>query len=91
MDDNLSAYFLDTQANIDASAIDWKKEIQNIQKKIKTETVFLEKSQYKLKNNGFLKQAPKEIVSELKEKVVSTEKTLAALKKKIIDLEKYVD
>ena len=85
---NLSTYFLDTQVSIDASALDWKKEIQNIQKKIKTETVFLEKSQHKLTNNGFLSQAPKKIVSELKEKVVSTEKNIAALKKKIIDLEK---
>jgi len=87
----LSAYFHDTQVYIDASALDWEKEIENVQKKIKTETVFLEKSKYKLKNNGFLNQAPEEIVSKLKKKVVATEKTLAALENKILDLEKNIN
>jgi len=86
--DTLSAYFKDTLASIEAAALDWKKEIETLQKKLKTESVFVEKSRNKLDNPGFLNQAPGKVVSELRDKVSSTEKTLEALKQQILELEK---
>jgi valyl-tRNA synthetase len=86
--DTLSAYFQDTLASIEAAALDWKKEIEALQKKLKTESGFVEKSRSKLDNPGFLKQAPEKIVSELQDKVSATEKTLEALNQQILELEK---
>ena len=86
--DILSAYFQDTLASIEAAALDWKKEIEALQKKLKTESGFVEKSRNKLDNPGFLKQAPEKIVSELQDKVSATEKTLEALNQQILELEK---
>ena len=86
--DTLSAYFQDTLASIEAAALDWKKEIEALQKKLKTESGFVEKSRNKLVNPGFLKQAPEKIVSELQDKVSATEKTLEALNQQILELEK---
>ena len=86
--DTLSAYFKDTLASIEAAALDWKKEIETLQKKLKTESVFVEKSRNKLDNPGFLMQAPVRVVSELQDKVSATEKTLSALKLQIQELEK---
>jgi valyl-tRNA synthetase len=73
--DTLSAYFQE-------------KEIETLQKKLKTESDFVKKSCSKLDNPGFLKQAPEKVVSELRDKVVATEKTLSALKQQILELEK---
>ena len=52
------------------------------------ETDFLSKSQKKLNNVVFLKKAPEKIVSELRGKVISTEKKVFALKKRLMYLEK---
>ena len=68
--------------------MDWKKEIQTLQKKFKSESGFVEKSRNKLDNPGFLSKAPEKVVSELRKKVIDTEKTLKALKQQIRDLEK---
>ena len=86
--DMLSVYFRDTLASIGASVLDWKKEIESLQKKLKTESGFVQKSRSKLDNPGFLKQAPEKVVTELREKVGATEKTLSALKQQIFALEK---
>ena len=48
----------------------------------------MEKSKKKLSNPGFLSNAPEKIVTELRKKVIDTEKTLKALKQQIRDLEK---
>jgi valyl-tRNA synthetase len=89
--DNLGAYFNETLASIEASAVDWKKEIESLQKKLKTESGFVEKSLKKLKNPGFLDKAPEKVIIELREKVASTEKTLEALKLQIHELDKLVE
>ena len=81
-------YFYETFASIDATFVDWKKEIQTLQKKFKSESGFVEKSRNKLDNPGFLSNAPEKVVTELRKKVIDTEKTLKALKKQIRDLEK---
>jgi len=81
------AYFHDTFASIDATFVDWKKEIQTLQKKFKSESGFVEKSRNKLDNPGFLSNAPEKVVTELRKKVIDTEKTLKALKQQIRDLE----
>ena len=87
--DDLISYFHETHLSIGASLIDRGKEIDIIKAKIKSETEFLIKSQNKLKNDGFLKKAPKKIVLELREKVLSTEKIVFELKKRLLDLEKH--
>ena len=86
--EDLSSYFKDTLVSIDASLFDLKNEIDMIKKKIKMETDFLSKSQKKLNNVVFLKKAPEKIVSELRGKVISTEKKVFALKKRLMYLEK---
>ena len=86
--DTLGAYFQDTLASIEASSVDWKKEIEALQKKQAAESIFVEKSRKKLDNPGFLNKAPEQVVSELREKVTATEKTLQALKQQILELEK---
>ena len=86
--DLLGAYFHGTYASIDATAVDWKKEIATLQKKFNTESGFVKKSRNKLDNPGFLTNAPEKVVTELREKVNDTEKTLDALKQQIRDLEK---
>ena len=89
--DNLGVYFNETLASIEASAVDWKKEIESLQKKLETESGFVEKSLKKLKNPGFLNKAPEKVIIELREKVASTEKTLEALKLQIHELDKLVE
>ena len=89
--DNLGVYFNETLASIEASAVDWKKEIESLQKKLETESGFVEKSFKKLKNPGFLNKAPEKVIVELREKVSSTEKTLEALKLQIHELDKLVE
>ena len=81
-------YFIETFASIDATFIDWEKEIQTLQKKFKLESVFVEKSRKKLDNPGFLSNAPEKIVTELRKKIIDKEKILKALKHQIRDLEK---
>ena len=81
-------YFHETFASIDATFVDWKKEIETLQKKFKSESDFVEKSRNKLDNPGFQSNAPEKVVTDLKQKVIDTEKTLKALKKQIRDLEK---
>ena len=81
-------YFHETFASIDATIVDWKKEIQTLKKKFKSESSFLEISKKKLNNSGFLSNAPEKIVKELREKIVDTEKTLNSLKQQILDFEK---
>jgi len=82
------AYFNETFASIDATFVDWKKEIQALQKKFESESGFVEKSRKKLDNHGFLSNAPEKVVADLRKKVIDIEKTLMALKKQIRDLEK---
>ena len=62
-----------------------------MQKKQNTESGFVEKSLKKLNNSDFLKKAPENVVSELREKVTSTEKTLEALRVQIQELEKLME
>ncbi len=81
-------YFNETFASIDANFVDWGKEIQTLQKKFKSESGFVENSRKKLDNPGFLSKAPEKIVTELRKKIIDTEKTLKALEKQIRDLEK---
>ena len=81
------AYFHDTFASIDATCVDWKKEIQTLQKKFKSEFSFVEKSRKKLDSPEFLSNAPRKVVTELRKKVIDTEKKLKALKQQIRDLE----
>ncbi len=85
--DDLCSYFKETLVTVEASLVNRKKEIDDLKKKLKTEMDFLEKSQKKLKNEGFLNKAPQKIVLELREKVALTEKTVFVLKKKLIDLD----
>ena len=66
--DSLGAYFNETLASIKASKVDWKKEIESLQKKLKTESGFVEKSLKKLKNPGFLNKAPEKVIIELMRK-----------------------
>ena len=87
----LGAYFYDTYAFIEATPVDWKKEIESLQKKQNTESGFVEKSLKKLNNSDFLKKAPENVVSELRGKVTSTEKTLEALRVQIQELEKLME
>ena len=68
--------------------VDWEKEIKTLQKKFKSESGFVEKSRNKLDNPGFLSNAPEKVVTDLRKKVIDTEKTLKALKQQIRDLEK---
>ena len=86
--EELSSYFQETYLSIDASIIDKKKEIKVLQKKLKVEKGFLDRSKNKLKNDSFLKQAPKNIVIELRRKVFSNEKIILELEKRVLDLEK---
>jgi len=86
--DALAAYFQDTLARIDASAVDWRKEIETLNKKLKSESDFLAKSGKKLDNPGFLGKAPEHVVSELRDKVAATEKTVEALRQQIQELER---
>ena len=86
--DALAAYFQDTLARIDASAVDWRKEIEALNKKLKTEDDFLTKSGKKLDNAGFLSKAPENVVTELRNKVSATEKTVEALRQHIQELER---
>jgi valyl-tRNA synthetase len=86
--DALAAYFQDTLARIDATAVDWRKEIETLNKKLKTEDDFLSKSGKKLDNAGFLSKAPEHIVTELHSKVSVTEKTVEALRQQIQELER---
>ena len=86
--DALAAYFQDTLARIDATAVDWRKEIETLNKKLKTEDDFLSKSGKKLDNAGFLSKAPEHIVTELHSKVSATEKTVEALRQQIQELER---
>ena len=78
-------YFHETYASIDATFVDWKKEIETLQKKFKSESSFVEKSKKKLKHPGFISKAPEKIVKELKKKIIDTEKKLNALRQQIID------
>ena len=82
------AYFHDTFASIDATFVDWEKEIQTLQKKFKSESDFVEKSRKKLDNPEFQSNAPEKVVTDLKQKVIDTEKTLKALKQQLNDLKK---
>ena len=86
--DALAAYFQDTRVRIVASAVDWRKEIEALNKKLKTEDDFLTKSGKKLDNAGFLSKAPENVVTELRNKVSATEKTDEALRQQIQELER---
>ena len=84
----LSTYFQDTMASIEAPALDWGKEIKTLQKKLKTESDFVEKSRSKLNNFGFINKAPEKVVTELRDKVAASKKTLSAIKQQILEMEK---
>ena len=84
----LSTYFQDTMASIEAPALDWGKEIETLQKKLKTESDFVEKSRSKLNNFGFINKAPEKVVTELRDKVSASKKTLSAIKQQILEMEK---
>ncbi len=86
--DALAAYFSEVLARIDASAVDWSKEIETLQKKLRAEAGFVEKSNKKLHNEGFLAKAPEAVVSELREKTAQAERTVEALRQQIQELEK---
>ena len=60
----------------------------DIAEKIQIRICFVEKSRNKLDNPGFLSNAPKKVVKDLRKKVIDTEKTLKALKQQIRDLKK---
>jgi valyl-tRNA synthetase len=87
----LSSYFQDSLVSINANALDFSQEISNLQKQLNQENQFLTKSRNKLKNPGFLNNAPDQVVLELREKVESTEKTIDALKKQVIELEQLAN
>ena len=89
--DALAAYFQDTLVRIDAAAVDWHKEIEVLNKKLKTENGFLAKSGKKLENAGFLSKAPEHIVTKLRSKVSDTEKTVEALRQQIQELERLAN
>ena len=91
MDDKnaLSIYFEEGLATIDASAVDWRKEIASLQKQLNKEQDFLAKSENKLENSHFLQKAPKKVIFALKEKVTSTQKTISALSQQMEELQKY--
>ncbi|MEC7087402.1 MAG: hypothetical protein VXW83_08320, partial [SAR324 cluster bacterium] len=61
------------------------------QKQLNQENQFLTTSRNKLENPGFLNNAPDQVVLELREKVDSTEKTIDALKKQVIELEQLAN
>ena len=85
--DILSSFFQDTLVSIDASAADLIKEKNILNKKLETESLFIKKSHIKLNNPEFLKNAPRKVVTELREKVETTKKTIHAIKKQIIKLD----
>ncbi|MFL2772073.1 MAG: valine--tRNA ligase [bacterium] len=87
----LSSYFQDSLVSINANALDFSQEISNLQKQLNQENQFLTKSRNKLENPGFLNNAPDQVVLELREKVDSTEKTIHALKKQVIELEQLAN
>ena len=87
----LSSYFQDSLVSINANALDFSQEISNLQKQLNQENQFLTKSRNKLENPGFLNNAPDQVVLELREKVDSTEKTIDALKKQVIELEQLAN
>ena len=87
----LSSYFQDSLVSINANALDFNQEISNLQKQLNQENQFLTKSRNKLENPGFLNNAPDQVVLELREKVDSTEKTIDALKKQVIELEQLAN
>ena len=87
----LSSYFQDSLVSINANALDFSQEISNLQKQLNQENQFLTKSRNKLQNPGFLNNAPDQVVLELREKVDSTEKTIDALKKQVIELEQLAN
>ncbi|MFL2748172.1 MAG: valine--tRNA ligase [bacterium] len=87
----LSSYFQDSLVSINANALDFSQEISNLQKQLNQENQFLTKSRNKLENLGFLNNAPDQVVLELREKVDSTEKTIDALKKQVIELEQLAN
>ena len=75
-------------ASIEAPALDWGKEIETLQKKLKTESDFVEKSRSKLNNFGFINKAPEKVVTELSDKVAVSKKTLSAIKQQILEMKK---
>ncbi|MCP4754397.1 MAG: valine--tRNA ligase, partial [Proteobacteria bacterium] len=85
--ETLSAYFEDTLVQIEASATNWRQEIETLKKKLGKEEDFLKKSSKKLGNKGFLEKAPPKVVEKLKEKAANTEKTIEALQQQIQELE----
>ncbi|MBF0237341.1 MAG: valine--tRNA ligase [SAR324 cluster bacterium] len=85
--DTLSSYFEESVAHIDASAIDWRQEIESLQRNLKKEEDFVSKNQKKLENEGFLQKAPAQVVEELREKVETSQRTIDALKQQIQELE----
>ena len=87
----LSSYYQDSLVSINANALDFSQEISNLQKQLNQENQFLTKSRNKLENPGFLNNAPDQVVLELREKVDSTEKTIDALKKQVIELEQLTN
>ena len=87
----LSSYFQDSLVSINANALDFSQEISNLQKQLNQENQFLTKSRNKLENPSFLNNAPDQVVLELREKVDSTEKTIDALKKQVIELEQLAN
>ena len=89
--DALATYFQDTLVRIDAAAVDWHKEIEVLNKKLKTENGFLAKSGKKLENAGFLSKAPEHIVTKLRSQVSDTEKNVEALRQQIQALEPLAD
>ena len=85
--ESLSSYFEDTLVQLEASAVDWKEEVEKLNKKLQKEESFLSKSQKKLQNEQFLSKAPDQVVADLREKVISKERLIDALHQQISELE----
>ncbi len=85
--ESLNSYFDDTLVQIEAAEVDWKEELEKLNKKLKKEENFLTKSLKKLQNEQFLSKAPENVVLELREKVAAKEKLITALQNQITELE----
>ncbi|MGK5095496.1 valine--tRNA ligase [Deltaproteobacteria bacterium TL4] len=82
----LSSYFSDTLVQINASAVDWTQELENLGKKLNNEEAFVLKSIKKLENPNFINNAPTPVIAELKGKIETSQKTIDALKQQIDEL-----
>lgn len=85
-EEGLQSYIDGVRIQIDAPLVNREEALQSLLKKREKEIQFLESTQKKLSNPGFLSKAPPPVIEELQEKVGLTQKTVEALDVQIKEL-----